>query len=559
MYSIKKNVLLTVALLKEYNIKHIVLSPGSRNAPLIQSFTQDQHFTCHIIVDERNAAFYALGIIQRLQQPVAICCTSGTALLNYAPGVAEAYYQQLPLVVLSADRSNEWIGQMDGQTIVQTNALQTVVKRSVQLPEIQNDTDEWFCNRLLNQALIDCTATNYGPVHINIPISEPLFDYSATELPAVRKIQFRQGLKVVDANDYADTWNSSHKKMIVVGQLPPSDETRHILEKLTTEHNCVILTEHLANCNSKYFISNFDVMLYAIDEEHKKDFAPDLLITLGGHVVSKRLKQFLRQYKPKHHWHLSQTEEVVDLYQSLTDLINTDEIPFLEQLSKITKNGNDANYSELWMKTSERTESPSADIPFSDISVIRNFINTIPHNSALQLANSSTVRNVQLYTIDPSIKIYCNRGTNGIDSSLPTAVGFAAVHDKPVYLIIGDLSFFYGLNALWNIKYIKNLRILLINNSGGGIFHLLPGLNKSASLDEYVSAGHNTNAKEWSEAAGMNYLLATNDNELEKHLQILTNETNCEQSILLEVKTDIEISKKIFQTYYHHEKDKLKQ
>ncbi|WP_165021254.1 2-succinyl-5-enolpyruvyl-6-hydroxy-3-cyclohexene-1-carboxylic-acid synthase [Dysgonomonas sp. ZJ279] len=554
MYSVKKNVLQTVALLKAYGIKHIVVSPGSRNAPLMQTFSQNPFFECHIIVDERNAAFYALGIIQATQTPVAICCTSGTAVLNYAPAVAEAYYQQLPLIVISADRSPEWIGQMDGQTLPQAGTFGSLVKKSVHLPEINNEKDEWFFNRLINESLIACTTNAAGPIHINIPISEPLFDYSEKELPSVRKIDYPQLTKTVNVRPFAKKWDSLTKRMIIVGQMFKSPETIAALEKLALANDCIILTEHLSNCASSSFITNFDALLYTLSDDQKIDFAPDLLITLGGHITSKRIKHFLREHKPKNHWHLSSSGEVVDLYQSLTDLIESDTLSFFAELSEQINANSESSFSELWKSTSSKIKEPKADTPFSDISVTGEFLKILPKNAALHLANSSTVRNVQLYTLDKSTSVFCNRGTNGIESTLPTTIGFASVYDGLVYLIIGDLSFFYSLSALWNIQHIKNLRILLINNGGGGIFHLLPELNKSASLKEYVAAEHTTNAKTWGEAAGLHYLSAKNREELNKSLDIFANEKT-EQSILLEVSTEMEVSKKTFQEYYHQLKN----
>lgn len=550
MFSVKKNVLQTVALLKAYKVKHIVLSPGSRNAPLMQTFSQDKAFVCHTVVDERNAAFYALGVIQSTKQPVAICCTSGTALLNYAPAVAEAYYQQLPLIVISADRSQEWIGQMDGQTLPQANAFAPYAKKSVNLPEINNDQDEWYCNRLINEALIACTKDTAGPVHINVPISEPLFDYSVEKLPEARVIHKAEVRKSIDIKPFANKWNDSTKRMIIVGQGFKSPETIHILEELVQRGDCLVFAEHTANCVSPWFISNFDALLYAISGEDSKNFAPDLVISFGGHIVSKRLKQFLRANKPSSHWHLSQSGEVVDLFQSLTDLIETDSIGFLTDLYNKVKEEKEKLFFDKWKGVSNKIQEPAKGIPFSDLSATGAFLKMLPKEASLHLANSSVVRNAQLYNINESINIYCNRGTNGIESTLPCTIGFAAVNKAITYLLIGDLSFFYGLNSLWNIKHIDNLRILLINNGGGGIFHLLPGLSSAPSLTQYVAATHNTSAKDWAVAADLQYISARNDEELNKGLTILTDK-NTTGAMLLEVTTDMKISKQVFQDYYH--------
>ncbi len=555
MFSVKRNVLQTVALIKAFGIKHVVLSPGSRNAPLMQTFTQDDFFNCQVIVDERNAAFHALGIIQKVKKPVVVCCTSGSALLNFAPAVSEAYYQQLPLVVVSADRSPEWIGQMDGQTMPQPGVFGSIVKKSVNLPEIKDEQDEWYCNRLINEALIACTADANAPVHINVPISEPLFDYSVEKLPEARKIDFAPTLKSIDIQPYANRWDKLPKRMIIVGQQFRSPRIVEILENLVRKGGCVVFTECLSNCVSPLFIPNFDACLYALPDEQKADFAPHLVSTLGGHIVSKRVKQYLRENKPQSHWHLTQSGEVADLFQSLTDLIETDIEPFLNNLFYTVTEDEEKGYYALWKEASDKLPEPAKDIPFSDIQVVGAFLNALPDNSVLHLANSSTIRNVQLYNMDKSIDVYCNRGINGIEGTLPAAVGFASVCNEPVYLVIGDLSFFYGLNSLWNTGHITNLRILLINNGGGGIFHLLPGLHKAPSLKQYVAATHTSSAEEWGSAAGLKYLSAKDKEELEKQLNVFTSK-DIMQSVLLEVNTDMEVNKQVFNEYYHRLKFK---
>lgn len=550
MFSGKKNVLQTVASLKAYGINRIVLSPGSRNSPLIQTFTSDSFFDCHIVVDERNAAFYAIGIIQYTQQPVAVCCTSGSALLNFAPAVSEAYYQQLPLIVISADRSPEWIGQMDGQTIPQPNVFGALSKKSVNLPEVKNETDEWFCNRLINEALISCTAGISGPVHINVPISEPLFDYPEEVLPAFRKTNYTAAHKHIDIKPFANKWNDAKKRLIIVGQQFYDAEFTKALETLAQKSDCAILSEQTANCQSNLFVHNFDALLYAVADDKKTDYKPDLVIYVGGHITSKRLKHFLRQNKPQSLWRISDSNEIADTFQSLTDLIEMQPKAFFGLLSGNVHNDDAKSFSDLWKRTSEQIKEPESGIPYSDLLVARNFIKALPENAKLHLANSSSVRNTQLFHLDKSIQVYSNRGVNGIESTLPSTVGFASVCDEPVYLMIGDLSFFYSVNALWNISHIKNLRILLVNNGGGGIFHLLPGLNKASSLQRYVAAGHNTSAENWAKAAGLHYLSAGNEEELDKTLPALMDE-GLEQSAILEAFTDIETSKNVFREYYH--------
>ncbi len=554
MYSIKQNILQTVALLKEYGVNQIVISPGSRNTPIIESCYNDPFFTCHLIVDERSAAFHALGMIQSLQMPVAVCCTSGSAVLNYAPAVAEAYYQQLPLIVLSADRCEEWIGQMDGQTIIQNNVFGNYIKKSVQLPEIKDESDQWYCNRLINEALICSTSGARGPVHINIPISEPLFDFSANTLPEVRVIKKTEIEKnIADIDDLAGAWQHLKKRMIIIGQSDYSEALNNLLEKITSTADCIVLSEHISNHNSSVFIHNFDAIIGSLEQDQIIDFVPDLVITAGGHIVSKKVKQVLRKYRPKEHWHITESEDIPDLFQSLTRLINIKAESFFFDLCQNIQKDTVFSYSDNWKKESRNIKEPR--LSYADIGIVGTFLKKLPKASILHLANSSVIRNAQLFAIDPSIRIYCNRGTNGIEGSLASAIGFASATDKMVYLLVGDLSFFYGLNTLWNISHINNIRILLINNQGGGIFHLLPDSSDCRALDEYVTASHTSSAEKWVEAAGLKYLKATNMEEYLNNLDVFLDET--EQSpVLFEVITDNRVNIEEHFMYYKTIKSK---
>ncbi|MFA7044037.1 MAG: 2-succinyl-5-enolpyruvyl-6-hydroxy-3-cyclohexene-1-carboxylic-acid synthase [Bacteroidales bacterium] len=548
MYSTKKNVLQTVALLKAHGIDHIVISPGSRNAPLAHTFSRDPFFRCFSIVDERSAGFFAIGLINKLKWPVAICCTSGTALLNYGPAVAEAFYQELPLVVVSADRSPAWIGQMDGQTLPQHGVFGSMVRKSVQLPEIKSDEDLWHCNRLINECLIECTCRGAGPVHINIPISEPLFDFTEKALPHVRSIQSVSGNRLSDLSGFSSRWDASEKRIILLGQMPRNEALTEQLDILAKRHDCVVLCEHLSNAVSPHFIGNFDSLTEVFSETEAEALAPELLITLGGHVVSKKIKKFFRNHPPVNHWHISTSGNCIDSFQCLTDLIDTDPIYFFSEMKTTDEKGK--RFVRNWMKTASSIHAPDKDFLFSDISVAGAFLHMLPEKSSLFVGNSSSVRNIQLYPMPAGSEVFCNRGTNGIEGSISTACGYAAIHMGLTFLLVGDLSFFYDLNGLLN-KYISgNLRILLINNGGGGIFNLLPGLDKSEALESFIAARHHTGAEGWVKAAGFKYLKAENRTDLVNALAEFV-VPNSDQAMVLEVFTDAETNKAAFTSYYH--------
>lgn len=561
MYSNKKNVLQLVALLKAHRIHQIVLSPGSRNSPIVHSFAVDSFFTCHTVVDERSAGFYAIGVILHTGKPAAVCCTSGTAVLNLGSSVAEAFYQQLPLLVITADRPAAWIGQMAGQTLPQPGIFNTLAKKSVQLPEINTPEEEWYCNRLINEAIIALEHNSSGPVQVNIPLSEPLFEYTVEKLPEVRCIQRCLPHKAIDAHmekeGFGSRFKNYKKRMIIAGQLlPQTEEFCNVLEKLAREHDCIILAEHLSNIRSPYIINSFDALLYTLSKEEQEIYSPDLLITFGGHIVSKRIKQFLQKYKPEEHWHISPSGEIMDLYQCLTHCIEGGASAVLNYLASSNQPANDKepSYISLWKESLQAL--PSVEIKdFSDMFIVQELLGAIPADSSLHLANSSSVRLAQLFPLKSNTTVYCNRGTSGIDGCLSTAVGYAAVSSRLTFLLIGDLAFFYDMNGLWNRQLNKNLRILLNNNGGGEIFYALPGLNKSEALETYISASHQTQAKAWAESVGFTYLSASNERELKEAMPAFIDNKEG-KPILLEAFTSMEMNTGILRNYYHELKKK---
>ena len=550
MYTDKKNILQLAALLEVYGITKVVLCPGSRNVPIAHTLSNHPAFTCYAMTDERSAGYFALGLALNSGKPVAVCCTSGTALLNLHPAVAEAFYQKVPLIVISADRPAAWIGQMDGQTLPQPDVFRTLVKKSVNLPEIHTDEDEWFCNRLINEALLETNHHGKGPVHINVPVSEPLFGFTTAALPGVRVITRYQGLNIYDRdyNDLIDRMNKYRKRMIVVGQM----NLIYLFEKRYTKllyKHFAWLTEHIGNQTVPGIpLMNFDTALYAMPEEQMNRMTPDLLITYGGHIVSKRLKKFLRQHPPKEHWHVSPDGEVTDLYCSLTTVIEMDPFEFLEKIAGLLEN-HTPEYPRIWEDYCKAVPEP--EFAYSEMAAVGALIKSLPEKSVLHLANSSVVRYAQLYAISPTIEVCCNRGTSGIEGSLSTAVGYAATSDKLNFAAIGDLSFFYDMNALWNVNVGSNLRILLLNNGGGEIFHTLPGLEMSEASHKFITAVHKTSAKGWAEERGFLYLRAENDGQLAETMQTFTCPETVERPILLEVFTDKDEDIRMLKNYYH--------
>ncbi len=555
MYSDKRNIQELVALLIAHNVRKIVLCPGSRNAPIVQTLVNHPYFNCTAATDERSAAYIALGLALNGGEPAAVCCTSGTALLNMHPAVAEAFYQQVPLVVISADRPAEWIGQMDGQTVPQPDAFKSLVKYAVNLPDVRTDSDLWYCNRLINEALLALYHHGRGPVHINVPISEPLFEFNTTELPQVRVIRRYDGLNIYNQSydELFERLNSYDKRMMIAGQ----QMMIYMFDKPVARalnKNFVWLTEYLGNkTTGGTAIQNFDTILYSLHDKEKERYRPELVITYGGHIVSKRLKQYLRENPPKEHWHVAADGKVVDLFGVLTTVIEMTPFEFLDRIAPHIEKVK-GEYNQLWESKSNSLVQP--ELSYSSMGVVGQIIGNLPIPSALHLANSSVVRYAQLFKLSHEVEVCCNRGTNGIEGSLSTAIGYAMASDKLNFCLIGDLSFFYDMNAIWSSNFGSNFRILLLNNSGGEIFKGLP-MNLTGNAERFVRATHSTRAEGWAKERGFNYLSATNQEELNDVLvEFLNPEVSLVKPMFLEVFTDTDQDILEYKSYYHSLKNK---
>lgn len=559
MISTKKHIQQLAAILLAKGIDDIIISPGSRNGPLTHTFSGCGLFNCRNIVDERSAAYFALGLAQAKQKPVAIVCSSGTATLNYAPAVAEAYYMNVPLVVLTADRPDYWIDQAESQCIPQKNIYHDFTKKEVSLPLGETEKELWFAGRTINECLNISVTGTQGPVHINIPLEEPLHDLLDEQLPPAKVIETADtvsNLTESEIDRLADIFNQAGKVLILAGQQAPNPGLENVLSELVGKTGAVVLKEHLANLDDSQFCSSIDTIMTAILEDKLDDFQPELLISFGGQFVSKSLKQFLRKYKPDNHWHLSLSNEHFDTFQSLTKVINLDVVDFFEQLTpKVISKG--AGYLKRWKNkeahVNQLREQFIGQTEFSDLTVFDQLRKAIPENSAIHLGNSSPVRYALICEPVKNGHYFGNRGTSGIDGPLSTAVGFASESEKLNTIILGDLSFFYDSNALWN-KYIGgNLRVIVINNRGGNIFSLIKGPGESPAFQEHFFTENKFKAEGIAKAFELDYFKAESHDELDSVLQEFYSPDQ-DNAAILEIFTDAEINTKTFRELFKYVK-----
>lgn len=522
----KKSIQHIASALAGLGVKEVILCPGSRNAPLVICFNRHPAFRCTSIRDERSAAFFALGKAIELQEPVAMVCTSGSATLNFAPAVSEAYYQRIPLIVLTADRPKEWTGQGDGQTINQTNVYRNFIRKSFELKgDAASPADIWYNDRCLSEGLGIATVSDRGPVHFNIPLSEPLYGTADTEVPRPKIFRPEKTEKKLSEEGLAQLsgqFTGCKKVMILAGQYPADHTLQRELSAIAERENVAVLTESTSNLHDPYFIENIDRCITGMSPEEAKEFMPELLITVGGAVVSKRIKAFLRKYRPEHHWNIDPFDAYMDTYQSLTRAVFLNPATVFHQLQP-GKPAVPSDYRTAWMKRKHRRaglhDTFCATCGYSDLRLFYQLYHAIPENIFLHLANSSPIRYAQLFDNRKIANSWSNRGTSGIDGCTSTAMGAAAASpEKDFLLITGDVAFRYDINALWNEAKINNLRILVINNGGGGIFRIISGPDRVDELEEYFETAMETEAQKIAQQFHWNYWPAKDETSLKRAL-----------------------------------------
>lgn len=532
MYTADPSNQIVVALLKKFGIHHMVLSAGTRNIPFVYSVENDPFFKCYSVVDERSAAYFAIGVSQMTGEPVVVSCTSSTATCNYYPAVAEAFYQNVPIIVLTGDRHPYYLGQMEDQMIDQVGMYRRFCKKSVTLPFVKNEEDFWYCSRLVNEALLELDHHGKGPVHINVPFYSDWADFSASKLPEVKKID-RYNIWQLKQNDQ-DIMEIDKRYLVICGQKPEKDEEldKELVE-FSHKYNSVIIKEHMSNINVPGAM-NINLFCEANADKVLDEVNPDVIITFGGNYTTS-IKYILRNSERKmEHWDITQSGLVCDTFRKETKIFEgTPELFFRWANSMPFNSKNKIESKENWFKIN--TQQP---LDFSNLSVIRSLAKSIPNGSVLHLSILNSIRLMQYFEIPNDVRVFANIGTDGIDGCLSSLVGQASVTDKLAFLVIGDLSFFYDMNAL-RINCIKNnIRIIMINNHGGAEFQLSTGVRRDPTIDLHTSARHATVARGWVESVGFEYIAAHTQKEFEDSLAHVC---DCElkRPVFVEVFTDM--------------------
>ncbi len=594
MFSNIENVNILTSVLKSHGVRRVVVCPGSRNAPLVHNFNELEDVTCYPVTDERSAGFFALGLAMGdpspCPSPIAVCVTSGSALLNVFPAVAEAFYQKLPVIVISADRPEAWIEQQDGQTLPQANVFGGMVNKRVNLPVIPpafmhndeakrlHDEQAWYCERMVHEAVLDCAHRRIGPVHINIQIAEPLYQFTTEKLPATRWLDYVHTNLFGGTFHYGDMLDflNARKPMIVVGQDYPATSLYGI--KDISSWAVTLIEPTALGTNSKEparrdlsYVespSSFEEVLYKVGED--ETYMPDFILYVGGTIVSKRLKQFLRKAAAKEGtkvWRASKDGECIDTFMHLDRIFHADPDLLASAMTDYDQKYKEEvdEYKARWENAlmAAKRHAYSYQPEFSSMAVVAHFqkeylANAMEATRSCRLfyGNSMPIRLAGIYARQ---YVHCNRGVNGIEGTLSAAAGLSVYmserHDpdarkqQKVFCVLGDLSFFYDQNALWNQNLNGSLRIILLNNGGGAIFGKFDGLKNSKARERLVMAEHQTSAVAVCQAYDIEYMGVDNMKAVRYGIDQLIH-TESDRPMLLEVFTDIDTDNRVLEEYF---------
>lgn len=531
MYSNLGNVRILIALLKENGIRRVVISAGTRHTPLVGSIEQDPFFETFSVVDERGASFFAIGLIELYQEPVAVACTSGTAAANYVSAASEAYYQHLPLVLLTADRNPNYLFQQEEQMIPQRHLFSDVIRRSVTLPHVRDEKDAWYCARVCNEALLELHHREPGPVHINFivendyPVRQGIVRFEEGTLPDVRRI--RRLTHESPEDEWAERADrlASSRVLVIYGQRGRlDDDASGAFERFCARCDCAVSIDLLSNLHGEATVNTF-VLARAMGKEALESLLPDVVITMNANSVTE-IKGMLAPYAGSfEHWHVSPDGEVSDPFKCLPDIIESTSTGFFARMASLMPSRSAHPYRNAWKEAAARIGARGSlmgeTLGWSAVRATQLFMRRVPKGAVLHLANSNTVRIANFFEVDSSVDVFCNRGTNGIDGSMSAYLAQSYASGRASYLVIGDLSFFYDMNSLWTSYVGPRTRILVINNGGGAIFHSYPNKTNLPTLDNHIAAAHSASIRGWCEDRGFEYWAVRSDEELEVALEAL--------------------------------------
>ena len=545
---------------RQMGIEYAVFSPGSRSAPLVIAFSQIAEIECIVIPDERVAGYFALGLAQQTQKPVAVICTSGTAVLNLGPALCEAYYQHIPMLFLTADRPVGAEERGENQAINQAFLFREMTRASYDVnADVTDGNDLELLGRQVERGIEESRKPVPGPVHINIRMNEPLYEFTtepATKFDILKTAEEKNQGPAVAIKEFKEQLNKSAKRLIVIGMHQPDETCLEKLALLSRREDTVVLIESASNAAGiSGAICNYDGCIDLMDVKHTGNFIPEIVITLGNQVISKKLRQLLKANRPHFHWDVSPYNEhrKHNIFDIPTNVNPISEKELLNIMLALEYGQSD--FSKQWHSLSEHSGTLTGkylkQIDFCDLKVFELLVNAYPAKAHVQYGNSTPVRYSNIFSHRPSVQINSNRGASGIDGSVSTACGAAWATKQLTICVVGDISFFYDSNALWNNCLSPDLRIIVINNSGGNIFRLLNGPTKVGDFEKFFETRHHLSAKYLAEMYAIPYYFCDHQERLEKILATFFLPHNGKAAIL-EIKTDGTLSAEVYKRYFEY-------
>ena len=525
MFNNTDNISIIVELLKKHGISQIVISPGGTNIAFIRAVQDDSFFKCHSVVDERSAAYFAIGLYLQTGKPIALCCTSAQATRNYIPGLTEAYYKHVPLLAITMQKHERFTGQEYMQAPHQSSLPVDCVKKSFVLPFISDVNDRYHSIRVANEAILELYRDGFGPVQLCVP----WLDFPIGKVaPAVRMIE-----RYPDSGSF--NFNLDGKKVLLaIGEHRPFESRLcGAIIRFVERFGAVVYTNLLSNFHSDCYMASNLLMLSMTEDEFEK-VVPDVMITIGGQTGDYPFYRMLS--KPRfsniEHWRISCDGKVVDTYDKLTRIYQCTELEFFEAAcgEKVAESIG-LNYVDAW-KAMESSRSTDVELPLSNAKIAQTLSRGLSSPCVVQLSILNSLRTWSLFKFDPMIEFYSNVGAFGIDGGMSTLIGQSFATDKLCFMVIGDLAFLYDINSL-SIRGIgANVRVLLINNNGGFEFKIDTGHN--SDVDRYIAASdHFKTAAGWAVDCGFRYMSASDTEELETSLGVFV--APSERPIVLEV------------------------
>lgn len=507
-YTKDANTQILIALMKSHGIRKVIVSPGTTNINFVASVQQDSYFELYSSADERSAAYIACGLAAESGEPVALSCTGATASRNYIPALTEAFYRKLPILAITSTQHSGRIGQNIAQVIDRRTPLNDMVKLSVQAPTVHTEEDKWALNVQINRAILELRRHGGGPVHINLETTYNK-DYSLKELPptrAIKRVCYGEELPRIPHGKVA-IFVGDHRKW--------SDRLTDAVDEFCAKYNCAVLCDHTSNYRGRY--RELSCLVSAQSQYQSPLLSPDLLIDIGnvsGYHISGR---------PKAVWRVNPDGEIRDTLKKITKIFEMEELAFFEAYNALadTKANRHEYYDEL---TAERARIAAKipELPFSNPWIAQHTAHRLPENSVLYLGILNTLRSWNFFETPESITCYSNTGGFGIDGGVSALVGMSLANREKLYFgVIGDLGFFYDMNALGNRHVGNNVRIMLINNGRGTEFRNYnhPAASFGDDADAYMAAAGHYGAqsrelvKHYAEDLGYEYLSASNKEE----------------------------------------------